>query len=453
MASYGSRDAKNRVKPGGSLGSKQYFYTTDKTTGEITVTRAGSDSSTDVVCGTIPQGGKFTPSTNASAAETEFANDNIGSIRSQATQIATSEWDGRAKPNPSQLVYGSNSIQAGFDAAGVTDAANSLKDPSVWGGVADFLTGGLTDFDGKSNGGLLGLLNQNKERKNQDYKNPGGGAWVYPNALRKANQDFLKIDMLEYKPKKREDDPEGTGNLSGWKDRGPLKNRKAIGTVMLPIPGGITSTDNVQWGGDKMDPAQTAMANIALTGIQEGLGKGVDELAKSTQAAVGSEDTRKALSTAIASAASGAGAQLLQRTEGAIINPNMELLFKDPGLRTFNFSWKLAPRSAAEARTVIAIIKFFKAGMAVKKSESNLFLKAPNTWRLAYKRPNDGTHPYLNLFKECAMTSFTVDYTPDGNYATFEDGVMTSYNITCGFNELEPIFENDYKPGFDSIGY
>ena len=51
------------------------------------------------------------------------------------------------------------------------------------------------------------------------------------------------------------------------------------------------------------------------------------------------------------------------------------------------------------------------------------------------------------------MTSFTVDYTPDGNYATFEDGVMTSYNITCGFNELEPIFENDYNPGFDSIGY
>ena len=452
MASYGSRDAKNRVKPGGDLGSNQYFYTTDKTTGEITVTRAGSDSSTDVEVGTIPQGGKFTPSTNASAAETEFANDNIGSIRSQATQIATREWDGRAKPNPSQLVYGNNSIQAGFDAAGVTDAANSLKDPSVWGGVADFLTGGLTDFDGKSNGGLLGLLNQNKE-KNQDYKNPGGGAWVYPNALRKAKQDFLKIDMLEYKPKQREDNPDKTGNISGWKDRGPLQNRKSIGTVMLPIPGGITSTDNVQWGGDKMDPAQTAMANIALTSITEGLGKGVDELSKSTQAAVGSEDTRKAISTAIASAASGAGAQLLQRTEGAIINPNMELLFKDPGLRTFNFSWKLAPRSAAEARTVIAIIKFFKAGMAVKKSESNLFLKAPNTWRLAYKRPNDGTHPYLNLFKECAMTSFTVDYTPDGNYATFEDGVMTSYNITCGFNELEPIFEKDYTPGVDSIGY
>ena len=152
MASYGSRDAKNRVKPGGSLGSNQYFYTTDKTTGEITVTRAGSDSTKDVAVGTIPKNGRFIPTTNATASETEFGVDNIGSIRSQATQIATREWDGREKPNPQQLIYGTNAIQAGFDAAGVTDAANSLKDPSVWGGVADFLTGGLTDFDGKGGG-------------------------------------------------------------------------------------------------------------------------------------------------------------------------------------------------------------------------------------------------------------------------------------------------------------
>ena len=200
-----------------------------------------------------------------------------------------------------------------------------------------------------------------------------------------------------------------------------------------------------------MDPAATAMANIALTGVTQGIGAGVDELQNSVQAAVGSEDTRKALSTAIAGAASGTGAQLLQRTEGAIINPNMELLFKDPGLRDFNFSYKFTPRSSQEAQTIIKIIRFFKEGMAVKKSESNLFLKAPNTWRLAYKHRGQD-HKYLNKFKECAMKSFTVDYTPDGNYATFDDGVMTAYNITLGFGELEPIFANDYE-GIDGIGY
>ena len=61
-------------------------------------------------------------------------------------------------------------------------------------------------------------------------------------------------------------------------------------------------------------------------------------------------------------------------------------------------------------------------------------------------------HKYLNKFKECAMNSFTVAYTPDGNYATFEDGVMTSYQITMGLQELEPIFSNDYE-GLPGIGF
>ena len=108
MAVYGSRVTGNRAKPGGDLGTKQYFYTTDKTTGEITVTRAGSDSTKDVAIGTIPKNGRFIPTTNATASETEFGVDNIGSIRSQATNIATREWDGREKPNPQQLIYGSN---------------------------------------------------------------------------------------------------------------------------------------------------------------------------------------------------------------------------------------------------------------------------------------------------------------------------------------------------------
>ena len=51
------------------------------------------------------------------------------------------------------------------------------------------------------------------------------------------------------------------------------------------------------------------------------------------------------------------------------------------------------------------------------------------------------------------MTSFTANYTPEGNYATFEDGVMTSYDVTLSFSELEPVFNNDYGDGFAEIGF
>ena len=149
------------------------------------------------------------------------------------------------------------------------------------------------------------------------------------------------------------------------------------------------------------------------------------------------------MGVAIAGMASQTGSQLLKRTQGAIMNPNMELLFNNPSLRQFNFSWKLAPRSADEAKNVIKIIRFFKQGMAPVREEPNLFLKAPNTWKLTYKHKT-GDHKYLNRFKECAMLNCGIQYTPDGNYATFEDGVMTAYQMTLSFQELDPVYSDDY---------
>ena len=421
MAEYGSRLTKNRTKPGGDLGSKQYFYTVNKKTGDITVTRIekSADKRSDVTVGTIMKGGgKFVPSSDANAAEKTYYNSNIGNVRSQSLQMVRKEWDGREKPNPNTLIYGADSLQKAYDAPGSSTPATSLKDSAI---------------------------SPKLPKPKSKSKKGGGGTLVYPVALRTSTQDFLKIEKLAYAPKKRD-----SGNASGWGERNPNRSKEGP-AIILPIPGGINSTDTVSWGGDKMDPAATAMANIALTSVNEGLGAGVDETQKALTTATKAPEMKKALSTAIAGSASGTGAQLLQRTEGAIINPNMELLFKDPGLRDFNFSYKFTPRSSQEAQTIIKIIRFFKEGMAVKKSESNLFLKAPNTWRLAYKHRGQD-HKYLNKFKECAMKSFTVDYTPDGNYATFDDGVMTAYNITLGFGELEPIFANDYE-GIDGIGY
>jgi len=153
---------------------------------------------------------------------------------------------------------------------------------------------------------------------------------------------------------------------------------------------------------------------------------------------------KTALGTAIAGAASKTGAQVLKRTSGAIINPNMELLFNNPSLRQFNFTWKLAPRSKDESRAVVSIIRFFKQGMAPIREEPNLFLKAPNTFKLTYHHKFDD-HKYLNRFKECALLNCGVQYTPDGNYATYEDGVMTAYQMTLAFQELEPVYSDDYQ--------
>ena len=122
---YGNSNVKNRVKPGGALGSNQYFYITNASTGKIDVYRH-TENKVDgavatVVVGDIPQGGKFTPNSHASSAEKSHygSSKEIGKVRQQALQVAQREWDGKTQPPPTQAIYGTNSGNSiGFTPAG-----------------------------------------------------------------------------------------------------------------------------------------------------------------------------------------------------------------------------------------------------------------------------------------------------------------------------------------------
>ena len=264
----------------------------------------------------------------------------------------------------------------------------------------------------------------------------GNNPLVFPKTLRQDKQDFLKINMMKYAPKDFNED-----NFS-FSERDI--NRETIGTVILPIPGGIQDGQSVQWGQSTMTPLDMVKADIALSAVSEGLGEGVKTAGTAAQnLAKGFGDNKKALAAVIAGMASGAG-DLLTRTTGAVANPNMELLFGGPQLRTFSFQFTLAPRSKDEGMEAVKIIRFFKQGMAPIRTKSMLFLKSPHTFRLSYRKSANEEQKYLNKFKECALGGFNVNYTPNGNYSTYEDGVMTAYQITMTFRELNPIYNDDY---------
>ena len=284
----------------------------------------------------------------------------------------------------------------------------------------------------------------------EDTREDNFGVHIFPESIRinGNGQDFLKIDMMKYEAN------EVKIQDLGFDDR--QMNRKSIGTVVLPIPGGIRDQQQVSWADDKMSAAQIALSDIALSTITEG-GQGfVDSTGRVIDAAGANiSDIKKALSANIAGAAAGAN-RLLTRQTGAIMNPNMELLFDSPQLRDFTFSFLLSPRSQKEAATIVKIIRFFKQGMSPIRSKSRLFLRSPHTFRLAYKHKatqNDKDkdtnepatdHKFLNKFKECAMNGFGVDYTPNGQYSTYEDGSMTAYQVTMNFQEIVPIYNDDY---------
>ena len=283
------------------------------------------------------------------------------------------------------------------------------------------------------------VLNAGAGKAAAGTRESGFGSYVFPRSLRQGRdgQDFLKFDMLKYEPRDFDD------KSFSFKKRTDT-NKRTIGTVILPIPGGIQDGVGVGYGDSRMTPLDMAKANIALTTVSEGFTAGITEAGRAAQNVAGAfGDNKKALAAVIAGMAAG-GQDLLTRTTGAIANPNMELLFNGPELRTFSFQFLLAPRSQEEAKTIIQILRFFKQGMAPIRTKSRLFLKSPHTFQLSYRNSKGQDHKYLNKFKECALANFGVNYTPNGNYSTYEDGVMTAYQMTMTYRELNPIYNDDY---------
>jgi hypothetical protein len=275
----------------------------------------------------------------------------------------------------------------------------------------------------------------------------------YPLDIGSLTMDVIKFDMFKYVPSGF-----AQGGQFGFDTSGRQgKDRSSIGSVVLPIPGGIADQNKCSWGSSSATALDIAKANFATSAIFEGLGEGAKTGLKDIKKLLDNPggESADAVGMAIAAQVSGVDG-LLQRTTGNIFNPNMELLFKGPELRPFSFKFKLTPRSADESKEVIKIIRFFKQGMAPIRSESNLFLKSPHTFRLAYlHRGADGElHRGLNMFKEVALQGFGVNYTPNGNYATYSDGIPVAYEINMTFTELEPVFNDDYPTDNDaSIGF
>ena len=270
--------------------------------------------------------------------------------------------------------------------------------------------------------------------------------YYYPVALKyNYDQDKLSISVLEYKPRPINKDTVGGKTNLGIGEREGYTSR-TLGRVFLPVPGNVLDNNNVDWSADEMDPAKLALANAFFDNVQKGSGAidGIVESAAGLAGAVGENSGDIKTGVAAALAKSATGGNILTRATGAVINPNMELLFKGPQLRTFSLTWRMSPRDYEESDMVKNIIRMFKQSMAVKRSESLVFLKSPNTYKLQYLTARNRDHSFLPKIKECALTGCSVNYTPDGNYATYENSSMVAYELTLSFNELEPIYHDDY---------
>ena len=374
--------------------------------------------------------------------------------------------------NASDIVREDLSSKLDFVENPTTGLTLSDSTPTPAKGSQSELENNEVDGDSASSSDAT-LANSSENNLNIPTKDDGGMSFAsvggeesqgppsleYPLGMRDYGPDKpdrLVIQVLNYDPRGL---PTITNTEQGSQQQQDSENSEIEATIILPIPEGAQDGNIVGWGQGDMNAAEAALGELALKGMTGGV-EGAKQAAENILNdidTVGGE-AKTAIAGILAGSAIRKGSQVLTRATGGIINPNSELLFDGPSLRTFSFQYKFSPREPAEAKRIFDIIKCLKKGMAVRRSKETLFLMTPRIFKLKYK---DGltntTHKYLNRFKDCALTQLTVNYAPNQTYMAYEDengngSVPVSFDISMLFQELSPIFSDDYKNN-DTMGF
>ncbi|NDB59816.1 hypothetical protein EB001_15420 [bacterium] len=137
----------------------------------------------------------------------------------------------------------------------------------------------------------------------------------------------------------------------------------------------------------------------------------------------------------------------LSRLTGLAPNPRKEQIFKTVEFRTFQFDYQFYPRDAKEAQNVLNIIYQFKLHMHPEFKDANNFLYIyPSEFDIFYY---NGTQENLNINRHtsCVLTDMTVDYSPNGQFTSFADGMPTQINISLIFKELATLTKEKIQDG------
>jgi hypothetical protein len=130
-------------------------------------------------------------------------------------------------------------------------------------------------------------------------------------------------------------------------------------------------------------------------------------------------------------------------------NPYLEVVFNGISNRTFSFTFKMIARNRKERDTIQQIIKEFKFHRSpeLRYSSQYNYWKFPSEVDIQFFHKG-AENKFLFKISTCAITNVTVDYTPDGTYASHEDGAPFSASITVELMELEQLTKERINQGY-----
>jgi hypothetical protein len=229
-------------------------------------------------------------------------------------------------------------------------------------------------------------------------------------------------------------------------------NVKSKDTICLYMPQKFSINDQLIYSEEEMGTSR--MVLDALTGKRGAVSAAIEKVG------------RKGISDAVGAIAGkiplGVGENLQEVNAGAIRaaqqrttqNPRREMMFRDVGVRSHNFTFDFAPRNEKEAETVLNIIKMLRYhAYPGLQGGGGHFFTFPAEFEMSFftiEEPSGMIVINDNLPKlpRLALQSINVDYAAAGDFKTFTDSKPAFIRLELGFQEMEQLTNEHIVHGY-----
>ena len=242
-------------------------------------------------------------------------------------------------------------------------------------------------------------------------------------------------------------------NSSVKKFGSPEFASSALGSVSLYMPAGLQVNDNLSY-----DNADTGVGGMMVNSYQgsSSAGEFLKNVAGSAPQ-LGDRFISQKLAEASQSKGlvGGAAGQLLIN-RGEVTNPHTQMLFRAPQLRQFNFTFKMMPRSEAEAKEIVNIVRFFRlaaypsTGKGERSSDGGSLDMAsyifPDVFDIKYLT-NNRLNKNLIKYARAYITAVNVTYNATSP-SFFANGMPSEVDLSLTFQETKDLSREDIQKGY-----
>lgn len=280
----------------------------------------------------------------------------------------------------------------------------------------------------------FGKISATAATRGSTYRYPSGNTPIT------ENTDYVTFEFFKYKPPFKTGDAEGNANEYSesidFNSGSNVLGDKFGKNIIMYMPEDVQSEYGANWSGAGFGFLAGRLMKIA--GGDTNIGDAFTDFSDSVRKGAADfivQNANKALGSGVTLN------QALGGIGGTIINPNTEMMYESPEMRTFSLTYKMFASSAEETEQIRGICNTFKKNMLPSFGGGG-FIGIPNVVRVTFMSGSD-PNPYVSQFKPCAISNVSINYTPDGSWASYEGGAPVATNITINFKELKMLFAED----------